>query len=347
MRKTALVLLLAVLIGTACAWTSFKPQPEQGPVLLELDREAGEVGLAVLIREDGSWLEPEGELPEKTTGERRETVRVYNPDTDKTEVMSMQYYLTSVVSGEMPASYKLEALKAQAVAARTYLERKIALGGCSQKEGADICMSSQHCQAFCSEAKQKKNWGDDYEEYSAKIEKAVQDTAGQVLTYDGRVIEALYHSSSGGSTEDVSAVYGGSLSYLTSVDTPEKEEDITVQTSYKRDEFVSIIKKSYPTCGISASELNKQIYIEEYSESGRAARVRLGKISVTGREFRGLLGLRSTDIRLAFDKNNIYITAVGYGHGVGMSQVGANIMAGNGADYREILLHYYKGADIE
>lgn len=315
--------------------------------MLELDREAGEVGLAVLIREDGSWLEPEGELPAKTKGERRETVRVYNPDTDKTEVMSVHDYLIGAVSGEMPASYKPEALKAQAVAARTYLERKIASGGCNQREGADICMNSRHCQAFCSDGRQKKNWGEDYAEYSAKIEKAVRDTAGQVLTYDGRVIEALYHSSSGGSTEDVSAVYGGSLSYLKSVDTPEKTEDITVQTSYKRDELVSIIKKSYPSCGITAAELNKQIYIEEYSDSGRAAKVRMGKVSITGREFRGLLGLRSTDIRLAFDKHNIYITAVGYGHGVGMSQVGANIMAGDGADYKEILLHYYRGVSIE
>lgn len=345
MRKTVLVLWLVVLVGAVCAWA--KPQPEPSEIILEIDRDAGEVGLIVLTSEDGSWLEPMDELPQKKEGERRENITVYDSQSGKLVEMSVHDYLVGVVSGEMPASYQLEALKAQAVAARTYLERKIASGGCNEMEGADICTNSAHCQAFCSVEKRQSNWGEDFEQYSAKIEEAVNDTAGEVLTYDGRVIEALYHSSSGGSTEDVAAVYGNSLSYLVSVDSPEEIEDITVQTSFGREEFVAAVKKEYPSCGLTASGLNKQVYIESYTDSGRAAMIKLGNVSITAREFRGLVGLRSTDMKINFDKDNIYFTTIGYGHGVGMSQVGANVMAKEGAGYREILLHYYNGVDIE
>lgn len=345
MRKTVLAIWLVVLVGAVCAWA--KPQPEQSEIIMEIDRDAGEVGLIVLAGEDGNWLEPMDELPQKQEGERRDSIKVYDAQSGELKDMSVHDYLVGVVSGEMPASYQIEALKAQAVAARTYLERKIASGGCNEAEGADICTNSAHCQAFCSEKKRKSNWGGDFEKYSAKIEEAVNETAGEVLTYDGRVIEALYHSSSGGSTEDVQAVYGNNLSYLVSVESPEEIKDITVQTAFSRDQFISAVKKKYPSCGLTASGLNKQVYIESYTESGRAAVVKLGKLSLTGRELRGLLGLRSTDMSIAFDKNNIYFTTVGYGHGVGMSQVGANVMAKDGADYREILLHYYNGAEIE
>ncbi len=345
MRKTVLVLWLVVLVGAVCAWAKLQPEPSE--IIMEIDKDAGEVGLIILTSEDGSWLEPMDELPEKKTGERRESVKVYDAQAGKLREMSVHEYLVGVVSGEMPASYQLEALKAQAVAARTYLERKIASGGCNEMEGADICTNSAHCQAFCTLEKRRSNWGENFEKYSDKIEEAVNQTAGEVLTYDGRVIEALYHSSSGGSTEDVAAVYGNSLSYLVSVDSPENIEDITVQTAFSRAEFVSAVKKEYPSCGLTASGLNKQVYIESYTESGRAAKVKLGKVILTAREFRGLMGLRSTDMSIAFDKDNIYFTTVGYGHGVGMSQVGANIMAKDGAGYKEILRHYYKGVEIE
>lgn len=269
-------------------------------------------------------------------------INVYNADTGKIQPMKLEDYIYHVVAGEMPASYDEEALKAQAVAARTYLIRKQP-NGCSAKEGADICTNSEHCQAFSSDEKLKENWGENYDKYSEKLRKAVNETAGEILTYEGEAIEAFYHASSGGQTEDVSNVYSESQPYLKSVSSSGDEDERTV--TFTSEKFAAMLSAAYPGSGITKSNFTDVTILSRY-DSERVENVRVGKTTITGKQFRKALDLRSAIFWLEFSSDSVKITTHGYGHGVGMSQMGANSLAEEGEDYVEILTHYYEGAEI-
>ncbi len=275
-----------------------------------------------------------------------EYVQVYLKETGKTVSMPVETYLERVVAAEMPASFHVEALKAQAVAARTYTYKRIKDGGC--KNGAQLCTDSTCCQAYDSDEDCREKWGSSYESNIKKIRSAVEDTYSEVLEYDGTLIEALYHAASGGQTEDSENVFAAARPYLRGVESENEvgSNHLKDEARLGRREFVSIINKKWPKAGLKESSLEKQVEVEERFESGRVESVRLGKVEVTGRELRGALELRSAWFTIEFTDDEVVIDTRGYGHGVGMSQSGANGMAQEGKNYREILKHYYTGIEI-
>lgn len=254
----------------------------------------------------------------------------------------MEEYIKGVVAAEMPASFPEEALKAQAVASRTYAVRAV--------ENADFELNPDDIgQAYVTVDKMKENWGENFDENYAKICKAVDDTAGEVMEYDGEPILAVFHSTSAGETERAGNIWDYDLPYLESTDsigdTYAPNYETTVEISCG--EIISDIKAKYPDFQAEESSLFDSISIRERSEAGYITDMTVGNMSFTGKEIREALGLRSANFTVEKRDGAIAFTTKGYGHGAGMSQYGAKYMAENGSDYREILNHYYKDITIE
>ncbi len=272
-------------------------------------------------------------------------IQVYEPEDDRVVTMSLEEYVVRVVAAEMPASYESETLKAQAVAARTLAVYKMEHGGCSKAANADICADHGHCQAYCSKENMQTKWGDDTQKYLEKIIEAVTDTQGEVICYQDEPIEVFYHAQSAGATERLENVFNGSEPYLVSVSSTEQVEP--VQEAIKAQEVVSKINAAYPEAKLSQGQLSSQIEVTASNESGRVAQVRMGGVTLTGVEVRRALGLRSAQFTVSFSGDTVVFTTLGYGHGVGMSQAGAQSMAQQGSDYIGIVSHYYPGTSIQ
>ncbi len=272
------------------------------------------------------------------------TVTVYDHREGTTLEMDLETYLVGVVAAEMPVSFSMEALKAQSVAARTYTVYHMLHGGC-RSSGADVCTDSSCCQAYCSDERMRENWGDSYRENRSVIEQAVEATKGEVMLCDGEPIEALYHSASGGHTENVEDVYAEARTYLRGVASTAEvgTSRLTGEKTYSQEAFASLVNEQWTSAGLSASDLEDQIEITSYTAGGRVKSVRLGRTTVTGRALRSLLSLDSTMFSISFGQDTVTFHTKGYGHGVGMSQTGANAMALGGRTYREILAYYYTG----
>lgn len=247
-------------------------------------------------------------------------------------------YLVGVVLSEMPADFELEALKAQAVVARTYTLRRKEIA--RKHDAADVCMDPGCCQGYRST--------EDYlskgsaESSVDKIRNAVNSTSGVVLTYQGELVEATYFSCSGGMTEDASAVWGSDVPYLKATESPgeEKATHYTDTVQFTSGQFSEML-------GIQATG-SPANWIEHvsYTNGGGVESMEICGSVFSGTELRKLLGLRSTAFRLTVVGETVTITTKGYGHRVGMSQYGADAMAVNGASYEEILKHYYQGVQI-
>lgn len=276
-----------------------------------------------------------------------ETITYYNHYNECIETKPLDEYIFHVVAAEMPASYGIEALKAQAVAARTYAVSHMSeymgdkAGYCS-KYSAAICTDSSCCQAWKSFEKMQKLWGRDYDKYCKKIYEAVIDTHDIIATYDNKPIDALYHSCSGGYTENSENVYTYKMPYLRGVKSPNENSfektDFTKQFSYS--DICNLLNKEFK-CKLTKSNIKKNFVIKERYKSGRVEKVEVGDKTVTGRDIRRALSLRSANFTVEFTKKNVVIKTVGYGHGVGMSQAGAAAMAYSGKSYTDILTHYY------
>lgn len=252
-----------------------------------------------------------------------------------------------VVSAEMPANFELEALKAQAIVARTYTAYKMFKG--SKHENADICDDSTCCQAWISKEKRFERWNEaDREDNWNKIVSAVDETKGKIITYNGEPINAFFHSNSGGTTETVSNVWEGTdYPYLQSVETS-GEEDYTQYSSsvtLTKEEVLQKIQESHPEANIDFNSENP-IQITEYTDSGRVKTVQFGNVSISGVEARTIFGLRSAKFSIEIGEN-VTFNVVGYGHGVGLSQTGADAMAKTGATAEQIINHYYTDIKIE
>ena len=267
--------------------------------------------------------------------------------------MSLEEYLPGVVASEMPANFELEALKAQAVAARTFALahlRSIGGAGCSKNSQADLC-DTVHCQVFQSKESRTSLWPEEKkDEYWNKVLSAVKATEGEVLTYNGElVMNPQYFSTSGGKTEDAQTVFGFSAPYLKSVDSPGEEIAAKYKETYEftYSNLANTINKNYPKAKVTAANLHKQLEILEKSEAGTVTKLKMGNIVIAGKDFRTMLGLNSANFTISYNDNSVKIQCIGYGHGVGMSQWGANVMAQKGKDYRQILTHYYQGTRIE
>lgn len=264
------------------------------------------------------------------------------------ENMNLEEYLVGVVAAEMPASYELEALKAQAVAARTYTSYIKNHGGCSSYPEADICTNSGCCQAYITEDRMQKNWGGKFDSYFNKIRTAVSETRGQKIYYDGKEIQAFYHACSGGWTEDCANVYSESLPYLKSVksDGEEGYSHFYGTVSVSPQEFVNAMKEYSPSINIDAKNLSSDIGEIKRFESGRVESIKIGNEYFTGREIRGIFKLNSADFTVSVEGEVIFDTK-GFGHGVGMSQNGADAMAKRGANHIDILKYYYTGVTVK
>ncbi len=278
-------------------------------------------------------------------------VSIYDAEADKVYSLPLEEYVLRVTAAEMPASFSEEALKAQSVAARTYTARRMRIFGgkpCG-RGGADVCTDSTCCQAYRTREELCKKWGDAADMYFAKLDGAVSATRGIILTYGGKPIEALFHSSSGGMTEDAANVFGGNAPYLKSVSSPGEEafSHYGATVSFTRAQFAAAVNAGIKGADISKDKLEEQVKILETSESGRVMKLKLGKKTVSGRELRRALGLNSTAFTMDISPERVTLSTRGYGHGVGMSQYGAEAMARRGADYEEILLHYYTGAKAQ
>lgn len=264
------------------------------------------------------------------------------------EKMDLGTYLVGVVRAEMPASFEPEALKAQTVAARTYTLYKL-LGGGNHGETADICTDSSCCQAYLSEEQARENWGKDADVNEAKIEEAVTATDGQAVLYGGVPILAVFHSSSAGLTRSAGEVWVNDLPYLQAVTSP--EEGARIPNYYSRVEFTTKefrdkVQAVYPEAEFS-EDTARWLKDAETDSAGSVASICVGGVTMKGSDLRGILGLRSACFTWEIQGDTIVFFVTGYGHGVGLSQYGANQMALEGADYREILTHYYTGVTVE
>ncbi len=265
--------------------------------------------------------------------------------TETNEIVEMNFedYIKGVLIGEVPASYEMEALKAQAVVARTYTLYKLK-NAPNSHEGADMCNDINHCQAYLSKEYAFPVWEDAEEQDKwNKIESAVEETSGEIITYQGNIINAFFHAHSGGKTEDARYIWGQeAIPYLKSV---EGNESYAFQDSktFSKEELKKILKEKYQNYN---EEINN-IAIIDHTISERAYHVKIGNLTLLATDVRSLLGLRSTHFDIKIDGDNITFETIGYGHGVGMSQEGANQMALNGSTYQEIICHYYTGVELE
>ncbi|MDD2217521.1 MAG: stage II sporulation protein D [Eubacteriales bacterium] len=280
------------------------------------------------------------------------TISVYRTASSTVEEIDFEDYVKGVVAGEMPASFEEDALKAQAVAARTYSLSKVMRSGNdgfpAAHPTAALC-DGTHCQVYRSyselESLKGSSWmNDGYK----RIEKAVDETSGQLMYYNGELAyQALFHSSSGGKTENSEDVFVSAVPYLRSVESTyeEKATHKDEKTTLTYMVLAETLNKKYPD-RYTGNFTHSNIKITDRTEGGRVNIINIGNASYSGREIRDALGLASANFTIDKDTNTITFVTSGYGHGVGMSQYGANGMAEAGHNYKQILKHYYTGVEV-
>lgn len=276
------------------------------------------------------------------------TIKLLHEKTGDVEELKIDEYLYGVVSAEMPAYFDIEALKAQAIVARTYTIYKI-INNQGKHEGADICDNSACCQAWITKEDRLARWEEsNREDYWNRIVTAVDSTAGKIITYEGNPINAFFHSNSGGSTEVPLNVWGGSgYPYLQVVETAGEDaySQYNSEVELTKAEVIEKIKATHSEIEIDFSAENA-IQILERTESGRIKTVKFGNVNLSGVEARTIFGLRSANFTVEILKDKIKFTVIGYGHGVGMSQTGADALAKQGSNFEEIIKHFYVGVEI-
>lgn len=258
-------------------------------------------------------------------------VKVKNKD-ETINNIDLEQYVIGVVAGEMPLSFNEEALKAQAIASRTYAIYKMN----TSKGNYDLVTDISN-QVYITKEEMQEKWGSDYNKYLEKVTNVVNATKDLVMTYNGEVIESFYFAISNGKTEDITSVFNEERDYLKSVESDDTNVNNFMKTiTISRNEFCE--KLSINCDNIVIKDIKN-------NETGRIDELKINNKIFKGTEIRKLLNLRSTDFQINVS-DNISITTKGYGHGVGMSQYGANEMAKNGATYEQILKHYYQNIDI-
>ena len=269
--------------------------------------------------------------------EKKVNVRVLKKD-NTVENLDLEEYLVGVVSAEVPVYFEEEALKAQAVAARTYALKQIE----NNKDNDYDVTTTVSSQVYQTDEELKNKWGENYDKYIRKIKNAVENTKGEYVSYDGDFIYAFFFSTSNGYTEDNKNVFGMELPYLKMVDSSfDKDETSNFEKT------ISLSKKEfYDKLQINYSDLLKVENINK-SESGRIISLDINNNNFKGRTFQKLLSLRSNDFSIIEKQDTIEITTRGFGHGVGLSQYGANALAKQNKSYEEILKYYYQGTELK
>jgi len=271
------------------------------------------------------------------------TVTCLDTKTNTVSEVNLEEYLTGVLAAEMPASYESEALKAQAVAARSYILYKVNKEN-PEHPNASICTNPSHCKGWLSEADAKSKWdSNEQTKYWQKLRSAVKSTEGQYLVYENNIVEACFFSSGGSRTENSEDVWQASLPYLRSVENPEPIDSTLSQSVFTNDDFM---KKITPHLDSSPPDDAPVFSDIQRTDGGSVATINVcGKI-FKGTEIRSIFGLKSANFTVKTDNNTVTFDVIGNGHGVGMSQKGANQMAKDGKNYTEILSHYYTNIQI-
>lgn len=265
------------------------------------------------------------------------TVRVRREATGTIEKVPLEQYVTGVLAGEMPVNFELEALKAQAVAARSYVMKKIEQNYHNEFDVVDTVSN----QVYIDEATLKERWKDEFTTKMNKIKTAIQETQGEYLTYDGKVIEAFFFSTSTGKTENVEEVFVQALPYLRSVDSSWDQEVspvFQVTSEFSLADFYSKLGLPYQ------DQLGVQII--KTTSTGRVKELTINGTFFKASDVTSKLNLRSTFFTFEQIGSNVKIDTKGFGHGVGLSQYGAEAMARRGYHYDQILKHYYQGVEI-
>lgn len=296
---------------------------------------------------------PSGELlPIVDVDSEGRSITVFFHETGETKILPLEKYLVGVLAAEMPAEFEIEALKAQAIAARTYAMKKLTLDKSDSHPDAAVCTNPNHCQGWMSTSQMQQRWGRlNYISYKAKLEEAVYSTRNMVITYDGRLIEPVYHSTSTGKTENSEDVWLNPIPYLRSVESPWDRQSPRFQeqktfTISQLDSLLGTNLQARPTAAMQGTNTDI-IRVLETTSTNRIKKLNIDGKTIMGTEFRRILGLNSTRFMWKLQGNKIVFITEGYGHGVGMSQYGANGMAKEGANYEQILKHYYTGVKIE
>lgn len=276
------------------------------------------------------------------------TVQLYLKEEQKTITLALEEYVKGVVAAEMPALFELEALKAQAVAARTIAVRRMRrFGGTGYPAvpGADLSDDVSDSQAWLNRKQLVAKWGRwGYHRYWRKISAAVEATSGLILTYYGRPIDALYHSTSGPRTANAEELWGTAVPYLQSVPCSFDQHS----PRYRQEKVFPVpellaalgMAEKVPSGGLTLRILSR-------TSSGRVHTVQIGNAVFSGNELRSRLGLASTNFTVEIRAGRVVVTTIGYGHGVGLCQYGADGMARAGKTFREILHHYYPGVELK
>ena len=290
---------------------------------------------------------PHEQQPDMGGNPPQKSITVFFNDTGEKKTIDIEEYLLGVVAAEMPANFPLEALKAQAVASRSYALDKMVSGGnkIENHHGADVCTDSSHCKAWISKEDRFKKWAkSEAEKNWAKISAAVSETAGEYMTFEGEPITAVFYAISSGTTERAEDVWGGNVPYLQNADSspdvnaPGYHSSVTCS----KKEFRQKISAHYPD--ISLGENPSGWYGDERRSSGGAVlSCRIGNKTLKGTDVRRVFGLRSHNYTLSYQQDTFTFDVVGFGHGVGMSQWGAKFYADQGKNYHDILRIYYKG----
>ncbi len=299
------------------------------------------------INKNTQRIEINVEKPSLDLGVQYKKINLLHNNENVVETLELEDYLINVVAAEMPVEYEEEALKAQATVARTYTLYQIENG--HKHDNADICDSSTCCQAWISKEKRYEKWGDNQDEKWSKLTNAVYSTAGEVITYNGKPIDAFFHSNSGGTTEIPINVWGGSdFPYLQVVETSGEDEysQYYSEKEYTKAEIESRMKSAYSDFSIDWNEENC-IEILEYTESSRIKTLKIGNKNISGVEARKIFELKSSNFTYEISESTVKFKVIGYGHGVGLSQTGSNTLAKEGKNYKEIIEHFFKNIEIE
>ena len=279
------------------------------------------------------------------------TMRVLNHNTGAVSTLDLDEYLAQVIISEMPSYAGDEALKAQAVASRTFVINRVV--NSPTHDNADVCTNPGHCQAFLEKNAFIAKYGNSGQHYYDRAYSAAKQTSGQIVTYNGSPITAAYHASSGGSTMASADVWGGNLPYLVSVYSPEKDDPemlsiISSHKTYSKDEFIRrLVSAGYSAVGdYYDSSFGDFLGAAVQTPSGKVDYMTVAGEYVSGQKLKSIFSLRSTCFTVNYDADNITFVCLGYGHGVGMSQLGACTMAKQGSSYIDILTHYSTGVEV-
>ncbi len=306
-----------------------------------------------LKKEEKKQEEVQEEEKNEIEYKANETIRVRICKTGEVIAMDINDYLRGVVPSEMPPYYNIEALKAQAIVARTYTYKRIEAH--AEGEDADICDNFAHCQAYYNKEQllgiwERKGYDENTRKrYLQNVNEAVVSTQKQVITYNGELIKAFFHASSPEKTESVDQIWGGEkLPYLVSVENEESKEysNRTSSVEVGFEDFLNKLKENNLVEDNVDVSCVKDVRISEYTTSGRVKNIDVAGKKISAEKLRTLFSLRSTNFGIEIKENSLIFNVIGNGHGVGLSQVGADFLASKGKTYDEIIKHYYTGVEI-